>query len=367
MKADTLSPSAIDTYLQCPEKFRHRYDAGTQARPSTSYMVGSLFHDAIESYIDSKYEWTFEQSINYVLEHVNAYQPKVVKEALRIGNNFLAQQRLPPIDKVFGTEISFAPTGRKIRGNIAHSHVDFPSGLRLYGIIDMIYMDGDTVVVADWKTQKSWITPDDLAVKVQAMAYALVVHTITNRPVRVEFILVRYPEEGPVVWIPEDDDFGRIEEMLLAYQRRIQADVTPVQAKPSDMCRFCEYNYTCTPYQNWAAKDPPNAALWETMTLGEKAEELDKWEDIFSASKGAREHLKGLMQREMEWQHIDAIGHWKIKRIGKTEYQPAAQLIIDQYGGMENVPAEYRAQLENFKRRKLSKPFLQRDWRTRKR
>ncbi len=350
----------MDAYLGCPEKYRHRYEADTIPRPVFTANVGSAFHQAIEVYVKSKYTMTFSEAMYWSIANIETFPPSVIKEALEIGSKWLSEGPLPPVERIFGAEVSFAPPGKYLRGKKPHNEIKFDSGLAVHGYIDMIYEDGDTIVVVDYKTQRSWISPEQLSAKIQAMTYALVAHRITNRPIRVEFHMIRYPEDGAVVWVPEPDKWSEIEEILSAYQTAIRLDEHP-EARPDEDCRWCPYNYACKDYQTWA-ENAPVRKMWENMSLNERIEDLNEWHARFSVARDSTNKLKELVLNEMQIRNIDQIGRWRINRKAKSTWAPEAAAIIAQYGGLSHVPSRIQIELRKYKSTTYGKPYLFKVW-----
>ena len=369
MYGDILSPSKIGNYLTCPEQYWHMVEAGTTARPSFGWRVGSCFHNAIEVYVKSKYSFSWEESVNWSIAHVEAFPPDVVKEAIRIGHIWFEYNVLPRISQIVGAEESFGPTGTAIRGKPVHVGLDFESGLRIRGIIDIIWRDGDaktgTIVVGDYKTGWEYLNTEKLSTKVQAMAYALAVHKITKgtRNIRVEFYPIRYAQGGAVVWAPEYDEFEQIEQYLLSIQRRIQQDTTH-EPKPSLDCRYCSFNYTCDAFDMWQAVEPPGTSLWEITDLSKLIELYDVWNARHLSSKRVQEDLKDIIVSIMGREYIDQVKlkngvGFKIHRRATKQVTPEFQKEMDKYPDGE-MPADVALDMSQHQFTKYGSPYLQR-------
>jgi len=241
----------------------------------------------------------------------------------------------------------------------------------IHGIIDLLWVDNGTLVIGDYKTSRSYMTDADLSTKLQAQLYATAVHQIRpDLPLRVEFYMIRHPENGPVVWVPEEDSFERIEKQLYAYQTKINEDET-FEAIPSEDCKWCEYNYCCKTFKNWIMSTPSKEEsengreeryrLWENMGVIELLGELDEWHGKFISAKNIVEDLKKFARESMERENQQKLGGWKITRTARSEYHPSVQALIAQYGGLNKIKynhPELYDELEQFKKTKWGKPHL---------
>jgi len=338
---------------------------GTTQRPTTSWQVGSASHDFLERYVNSldtetgKYSMTVDEAIQFSLS-LHHYRPHVVREASELIKSWLNHPNnpLPSPSKIIATELSFGPKGDKIRGRSVHEHVHFESGLQIHGIIDILWEDDNgTIIVGDYKSQRSWITPQDLENKVQAMCYALAIHKMfPERPLRVEFYLLRYPN-NPIVWAPTEDSFTEMENILLGYQRRILSD-TDYVATPGKGCKWCEYNYTCKAFQAWSTVEPENNPLWYNMPLEDLMPALDEWFDRYTSVKNVYDEIKSLAHEHMDRMNLKEEGNWKITRKSYHNYADEVQSIIWEHGGVKNLPPELKADLSPWKQTSFGRPFL---------
>lgn len=358
--AEILSPSKIDMYLACPARYYHKVEAGTRELPSKAFLVGSCFHDAAEKMTKSKYTMDLKEAMIWCIANKKAYSRAVQLEALRIGEKWLATGPLPPIHKVIAVEESFGPPGSTIRGKPVHTGITFDSGLKLRGIIDIVWEDADnTIVVGDYKTQWSPITDEDLAAKTQAMAYALAMHKVTkgSRNIRVEFYMIRWPEGGPVVWAPLEEDYAEMEEYLRAVQLRIQKDTTHL-ALPSLDCRWCDFNYTCPEFLHWAGAKPPDKSIWHTMETDELAQEYDVWNARMLATKRVNDQLKDILVEVMSRDNLRKIGNFQLDRKVKRQWDEEGEAMLKKYGG--ELPPFLAIEMSSHQRVTYGKPFLRR-------
>lgn len=363
MKADILSPSGLDTYITCPKSFEFKVNRVPQ-RPSTGGHVGTVFHLAMESLIDCGYALSYKDALRHILlEQDQVFHPSVIVEAIEIGEKFLKFNPLPRMEDIYATEATFGPPGATLAGKPVSAEIDFKTGLRMRGIIDIVWLDNGTIVVGDYKTQRAWVSPEQLAQKVQAMAYALVVHHINPKAsVRVEFYMARYPEDGPVVWAPDPDSFDDIEKLLWSYQLKIRKDADPV-ATPTQFCRWCNWSYTCKPYKNWAKVANGNSQLWEVQDLPTLVKELDTFYNISKATEKTTEMLRERVQNIMERENIDEYGRWNLTRTQRNEYLPEAEPIIASLGGRKNLSKEDKIRLKPYQHKVWTAPSLKCNWR----
>lgn len=362
MKAKILSPSSIDRYLNCPKSLKLYIDR-VQQRPSSSGNVGTVFHLGMEAYVDYGYKMPFKEALHQILYEENkAYPPAIINEAVEIAEEWLKLYPMPPKEDIHATEISFGPPGTTLAGKKVKSEVSFESGLQLRGIIDLVWIDNGTIVVGDYKTQKSWLTPDELSTKIQAMAYALVVHQFNEAaPIRVEFYLVRYPENGPVVWVPQDEDFAEMEQILWNYQRIIRNDKL-AEANPGMMCRWCSYNYMCQEYKDWAHVNG-DPEMWETMDIDTLVDELEDWYSRHKASEDTYKDIKMRAKLVMERDNINKVGRWSLTRRMTTSYRDEVAGEVAGLGGRSKLTSDKKAELKPYEVITWGEPTLQCNWR----
>jgi RecB family exonuclease len=152
----TLSASRIDTFLTCPRKFWYKYKQGLRKDETDATRKGTRVHEEAERYLKGEID-------------------RLTEPELVLADK---QDRFPPREDCLFIEEDVEPLGIEI------------AGIPLNGEADLIYRDGDDIVVRDWKTRSSFdYAPDavELADDLQMNVYGWVArHLFYGRD---EFIL----------------------------------------------------------------------------------------------------------------------------------------------------------------------------------
>ena len=207
-----LSPTAINTYLFCPQKFYLRYIQKLKAKPSIHLVRGQIVHQTI---------YRFHQKPATRGASIQAEKP--INELLCIFNQEWkkAHDSIERIS-ITGPQTAFyhAESEHMLR-NFAQWYSQnsvLPSSsetkmlswnLRLMGIVDAVHHIGDRVVLVDYKTSKYPRITDDI--RRQAALYALLYedqHGIPPSEVRIHFLVEAV-----------DPTSIRVDEDLLTYAR----------------------------------------------------------------------------------------------------------------------------------------------------
>lgn len=153
-----LSPTAINTYLACPYKFYRRYIAKEPTRPSIYLIRGSLIHQAISDFHRMDPDAVNKLPLNRVIyELLSRFEELWVKASYQIEALNLPSERID----------FFVEDSRRMLENFAvwfneqtvnptsSSEVKlFSPELKLMGIIDAVYKQGDSILLVDYKTSK---------------------------------------------------------------------------------------------------------------------------------------------------------------------------------------------------------------------
>lgn len=170
-----LSPTAINTYLACPYKFYRRYIAKEPTRPSIHLIRGSLVHQTISDFHRMVPEALNKMPLSRVIHELLSRFEALWGDA----SDQIETLNLPP-----GRIDFFVEDSKRMLENFAvwfHEQTVNPTsssevkifspGLKLMGIIDAVYKQGDSILLVDYKTSKDTrITRDMFR---QAAIYAL--------------------------------------------------------------------------------------------------------------------------------------------------------------------------------------------------
>jgi len=378
MSQQVLSPSAMESYLACPQKYWYSYKTDVERKPSFTAQVGLCFHQAMEFYVKTHYRFTFDYAMAYTLRE-KYFPDNISNEALEIGNRWLAKnQKYLPKPMQLGenwfpqAEMVFGPPGDVVHETKVPegNQVSFQSGLAVHGFIDMIYPEYDPLkeqwifVVVDWKTNRQPFKEPEF--KKQSQIYALAAHKMTKGyPVRVDYWFVRFPELGPLQWEPNPDDFPKIEENLVALQNEILGNTEP-RAIPSKNCQWCDYNYTCSPFKDWTKtkccdtcemqakengeKIPKRCRhlkqIWEKQPLDELVEEFEEMRERALAADYYRKGMGRVLVERMDQEGLDKLGNFQLAIWSEKVFDDEANAQIRSWEGKANMPIQLINQLE---------------------
>jgi len=235
----TLSPTSIETYLDCPFQFklnrmrvpgpnRTYFDLGTsihntiQEVSETKKDKGKLLpKDEVEKILDNKWIFrTFES---------NDQESVVKTTAKELIEKYLDMEQKSK-NKIVGVEEEFAIT----RNNVV-----------INGKIDRIEENSDgEYELLDFKTSKTFKKPDELETDIQLNMYAAAMRDISKfkkLPVKATLVYLRdKPVECKITQQNVDLVMARVDETI---QNILQGNF---EATPSNsVCRNCSYNEMC--------------------------------------------------------------------------------------------------------------------------
>lgn len=374
MKVSILSASTMDAYERCSMNYYFGKEARLTKKPSRTAHVGSCFHQGMEVYITHEYQYSFADCVRQANKTpgFDHFDDTVVEEAIAIGHEWLLEHKLPePVklgDMQFPqAEMAFGPPGDVIYGKVVEpgNAITFKSGLKVHGLIDMIHPEFDrfgncTMVVTDWKTNR--YPPKDIHNKRQPQLYALVVHRLTGLPVRCEFWYVRNAHSGPRTYQPSIEEFDEIEQNLLDVQKRITDDTNPCGTPSLDACHYCDYNYACSEFTNWLAKDHPQfSQSWETLPINQLADVFEFYRDRFLIVKKTRKEIQSVILQRMQQAGLKELDDWYITYSYETKWTPHAEEVIRDWGGLDLMPENLRNELVmHHMVRDIGSPYLRR-------
>ena len=243
----SLSPSKVNTYLQCPFKYKCEVDIDIRKkyRKDTVYTVfGNLIHACLNDlYKRTKKENRGFQKLKDLFKekfikdfenHKKIFKTKdniilYVKKSQEMFKNFIGSE-------LFNAEpISTEEYPKCIINN----------ELELGGKFDRIDLVDNEIRLIDYKTGK---LKEDAIDKFQLNLYELLLNKCRpSNPVKEK--LLYYLEENKIIKYPSrKDKIVETEEKLLTIADAINKDKEFIP-KPNNMCRFCDYITIC-PIQN---------------------------------------------------------------------------------------------------------------------
>lgn len=156
-----LSPSSLDTFLQCPLRYKLSRIEGLQEPPSADSLVGNFVHSTLEDLFRLPHSERTEESFKRLLrtQWETEYQARALEivpesemndfrwRAIWAMKNYFAiedpTQITPGDDEHEGIETHIDPTQVKV------------AGVPIKGFIDRWDLDGEKIKVTDYKTGKT--------------------------------------------------------------------------------------------------------------------------------------------------------------------------------------------------------------------
>ena len=235
-----LSFTRVDTFEQCPRRFRYQYVDGLPQAPAPQLSFGSSIHATLEWLYDRKHpvlpsidemlQALFErwESIGYA-EVPRSEQLEAYEHARRIVRAFHERVEREGFRLPAATEAWFSlPVG---------------DDLSVVGAIDRVDIEDDgTLHVIDYKTNRRARTRAQVRGSLQLAIYALATRELYGRmpaSVALDFVV-----PGVRVAVPVDElDLDAVPGRISAVAERIRArEDTPI---PNRLCDWCDYRAIC--------------------------------------------------------------------------------------------------------------------------
>ena len=242
-----LSFSRIDTYGNCPRRFRYRYVDRLPTRPSPHLSFGTSIHAALEAYHDRKHptQPPVEELLATLYEVWDARGyaelPREEQlEAYRHAQQVLRRYHARGWDDTRTT----AATEAWFELPVAYEAV-------VVGSIDRIDVDADGALhVVDYKTNRRARPRAEVAASLQLALYALACrHLFGALPatVALDFVVA-----GVTVAVPVGEmDLDRARTVVLETAAAIRQERFPFT--PNRLCDWCDHRSVCPAFQGDAA------------------------------------------------------------------------------------------------------------------
>ena len=235
------SPSAIDTYLNCPRQFYLKYVLNIEEPdPDDPYTVidsrdfGTEGHIVMEQFRPDSTLDEVMASASDVFDSFLASRPPISSDSAE----FKKQEFLEMIEDAFKSDPKNEPI--LLENDLRGTH---PVGINIHGLPDRVEMTEDgKYIIVDYKTGKTEQHKNhDVVSCLQALVYAfLVEHT---KGLTIDHVEFRYPRVGKVISCRWDDDMkDQLSERLRIFKDGLESG----NYAPPDKCAvFCKYGDIC--------------------------------------------------------------------------------------------------------------------------
>jgi putative RecB family exonuclease len=235
-----LSFTRIDTFEQCPRRFRYQYVDGLPQAPAPQLSFGSSIHAALEWLYDRKHPVL--PSLDETLQALFDRWDSTGYEAAPRSEQLAAYEHARTIVTAFHERVR--REGFRLPAAIeAWFSLPFGDGLVVVGAIDRLDVDDDGALhVIDYKTNKRARSRAQVQSSLQLAIYALATHELYGRmpdTVALDFVV-----PGVRVTVPVDAlDLEAVPSRIAAVAERIRRrEDTPV---PNRLCDWCDFRAIC--------------------------------------------------------------------------------------------------------------------------
>jgi len=235
-----LSFTRVDTFEQCPRRFRYQYIDGLPQAPAPQLSFGSSIHATLEWLYDRKHPVlpSLEETLQALFDRWDttgyadaprSEQLEAYEHARRVVTMFHDRVQHEGFRLPAATEAWFS--------------LPFDGELVVVGAIDRVDVDDDgTLHVVDYKTNRRARSRAQVRSSLQLAIYALATHELFGHlpaTVALDFVV-----PGVRVTVPVDElELAAVPHRIAAVAQRIRShEDTPV---PNRLCDWCDYRAIC--------------------------------------------------------------------------------------------------------------------------
>lgn len=245
-----LSFSRVDTYGQCPLRFRFGYLDKLPTAPSPHLSWGSSIHAALETWWSSKlpepppldtllralYDAWDDTGFAGMPRDEKLVWYRHAQEVLRRHHERFAATYQPAV----ACEEWFS--------------IDLGQGVEVVGSVDqLVRTAGGGLGVVDWKTNKRAKNRGDVRGSLQLAIYAMACEELWGHAP--EWVALDFVVPGVRVTVPRDEiDTGAARARVLEVAEAIRAEAFP--PSPSRLCDWCDFRALCPAFEG----DGPDVA-----------------------------------------------------------------------------------------------------------
>jgi CRISPR/Cas system-associated exonuclease Cas4 (RecB family) len=216
-----LSKSQINTFLQCPRKWKYIYEDGISSIPSSQMLRGTKIHKKVEEFY----------------KNVNIKDNKVISNDVDLKKfvDFENQRLKDCPDMKY-----YKPVFQELRV------VNEELGLR--GIIDAIFInpkDGQLIII-DWKTGQAKNNIDEyrLELAIYKILFENDKHINKVEGLNVGYWGIFFLDKGKLLFEPVNDKYVQ-KAIKIINKVRLDIEKKDYKMKPSFWCRYCQFKDKC--------------------------------------------------------------------------------------------------------------------------
>ena len=246
-----LSFTRVDTFEQCPRRFRYQYVDGLPQAPAPQLSFGSSIHGALEWLYDRKHPEL--PSLDDTLQALfDAWDSTGYAEVDR-DEQVRAYAHARDVVSAFHGRVT-AEGFRLPAATEAWFELPVGEDIVVVGAIDRVDVDDDGQLhVVDYKTNRRARSRSQVRGSLQLAIYALATRELYGRlpaTVALDFVVPGVRVEVPVTEL----DLDAVPARLISAAERIRAgEDTPT---PNRLCDWCDFRAICPAWAEGGATDP---------------------------------------------------------------------------------------------------------------
>lgn len=334
-----ISYSAIETYLQCPKKFKYQYLDKIKAPKSREAIFGTLIHSALR-YMFSKDPLfpTLDEVIDYFRENwpkkevfeseskndplkrpwSKEEQKAYFEEGVRMLKRFY-EKNAPWNFTVVDLESRFEVLINDEKTNQTHI---------LAGIIDRIDKhNDDTYEIIDYKTTKRMPSQESVDQNLQLSLYSLGLRKrwphLRQEDIKLSLYFLKHGEK--LTTNSNDQTAQKAKEYILNTIGEIQEKISSNQEfepHPGPLCDWCPYRPICPAWRHLYSKEKKEKISdQEVSKYIDEYFKLDKEEKEIRERMGQlKEKIKNFMEQENLYRAFGSNGYFTKKTVPHFRY-----------------------------------------------
>lgn len=258
------STSQVQTYVQCPRKYRYQYIEKLpkeEGEEKADLLLGTIVHASLEKLYQEKnimktmsekelleYYYTLrtekEIAVKAQNKEIQIYSQDTLSDYQRRGANYLSKyyQKHYPFEgiTVIDTELPIS--------------FELGEGMSFQGVIDRLDKVGESFIITDYKTNKKLPPEERDEYREQLTLYGIGIQQkygkyFQNLKARLQFLHFDIEDERELTTEVLDAVRQKYLKLIQEIEKKKSAfalgDKTVFQTKPSPLCKYCAYQSIC--------------------------------------------------------------------------------------------------------------------------
>jgi len=295
-----LSATRIQTFLRCKWKYWCNYVLHYPRADNVSFKMGIIVHETLEAagkiwMEKEKFTAADKKKLSKLSDEVAIQEGvddlTVLKEAKELIDkrlkNFGLGKKILTLEEKFG-----------FRGT---EDVTTDSGVKLMGAFDkLIEVDEDTLLIVDYKTSKTAMTPDQLKVDSQLSIYDLVASIRYPQYKRIILALDMLKHDVLYSYRTAEERQAFSDYLTIIYTQMLALKEEDATARVNIFCGWCDYRDYCDKYESACKKT--DYKFGRALELS-NTELMSEWDHVKNTKKilDAREReLKMILMEKVK-------------------------------------------------------------------